>query len=274
VGDRVTAAVVLDSGSATTLDVRVALDGGPGLSVEQLTVASGGEPASRSMGETGDVTFPLAAGRSACIQARIEAARGGAFEAVVRYSAGDRTRDLRIPFEIVEPAAGAAGGPPAIRITRSIARLTPVDPPDARLADAAGPIRPSRVEWSRMPLQPGDRVQSGDLLLVSEQIEVSGLLEAVEWVQPLPATTCSFKGSHVEQRLPADVRVDQRDRIRFAFAELRPALQTYEYVIVAERPGACAFRAPQVRANGQPVNVAVGPAEWMIVVGGPAVSGR
>lgn len=256
VGDRSWAWLTIRNPRPTPVTVRATCSGNEALHVERP------QPVGREVGVgaagSGAADLTLAAGGSVRLRTAIEAVRAGRGVATFRVEAEGAARRISAVCAIGEAAVTVAdkltgNGLSLQREVFLLQREQGVGPDDG---GAGG--QPADSGWIRIPLEPGERLDPGALVVVQEQFTPLRALRDVEWEQRLPGNCLTYTGQAFGEQLRqvGRCREQRPGSVLFATPWLgagRPCI--HEYVMVAARPGACQFPAPRLRARGRVVRI-------------------
>jgi hypothetical protein len=238
------------------------VDVGAGLRVSCSWLARvGNQPAARMDATPEEMVLELPAGACCWLQCEVEAIRPGAGSIVVRAFTEGRRRSASAGYEVTEAEPGG-GGHPDLSITRTVEVASPGSDAEAGRGPAGRERAPDR-HWRR--LQSGDRLAAGQLLRVTERIEVGKRVGPLVWRQRVPAVC---ERSAFQPAAPASFGTvqsgERSDVLTRRVAALPPGQYTHDYLLVAVRPGVARLAVPQLTCGNTTVSVRIEPEEFVL----------
>lgn len=256
-GDRTIAVVRLTAGSAAAAGT-LRLDGGAALAIEQVRLP-GGEVLKPDAAGTYPVELPPRG--EVRLLLTVEALRPapGLFQASFLPAGGGLGPSISQPYSVsATPRAETA----QVRVKRELFHIV----------SRRGDRTPARIlsldprAWELRPLEPQQRLDPGQFVLVREHVSNALQLPQGIWSQRAPVNCHTLTAPLDGLRLIGQPRRAPGGTLQYVIAPPTSAEITHEYVLYAIRPGACLMSPPLIEHGAAALTPPVDPADMRIIV--------
>ncbi len=248
VGDRVQLSISLRNPTRDPIDFAIAFPDQAALDLGAPTALLDRGRVNRSLRKK----ETIAAGEIVSLIVPVEAIARGVATFDVRMTVSGVEQQVAQPIVVADPLPPAVA--PSISVERSYYRARRTDRERAR---PTGGVYVSE-HWE-VDTQPVTEFASGETIFVRETVHFRRPVDAIAWVQTMPANTFALAVPKSLKREAIAIGIlerRERDRLRYRLGRIAPGRYQHSYLMVATRPGSAQMPQPTVTVGTEVVPVA------------------